>query len=182
MSINLHMDDYGFRKLVRAHPKHVQYLTDVPMFSTLPLGWVLHVVEGNGSPYDMFNRNVVGERKFSTGWVGKNGRVELYGSLFRESWAQVAGNTSYWSFETEGFTTEPLTNPQLWALARIHAALQIAAGQDYNHLANHPGEHGIGTHSMGGAAWGGHACPGTIRAAQRQLIIDRSKRFIFRRG
>jgi hypothetical protein len=30
---------------------------------------------------------------------------------------------------------------------------------------------GLGTHSMGGAAWGGHECPGSIRAAQRPLIL-----------
>jgi hypothetical protein len=38
-------------------------------------------------------------------------------------------------------------------------------------LANKPGEKGFGTHEMGGVAWGGHPCPGAIRAAQRSQIL-----------
>jgi hypothetical protein len=39
-------------------------------------------------------------------------------------------------------------------------------------IADAPGQPGIGTHQMGGAAYGGHACPGPVRASQRSTIID----------
>lgn len=179
--IELGLSDRTFNKLARAHWRPIQYLNDVPLFAKVPDGWILHVAEGKGSLFNLFNHNVKGQRKFSTGWVDKNGTVEMYGSLYREPWAQVAGNSSYWAFETEGFSTEPLTDPQIWALARIHALLSIAAGRNYDQVINAPGKVGIGTHSMGGAAWGGHACPGNVRAAQRGVIIERSKRFWFKR-
>ena len=40
---------------------------------------------------------------------------------------------------------------------------------------NSPSTGGLGTHSMGGAAWGGHACPGDVRAAQRGEVIRRAQ-------
>ena len=182
MTIQLGLSDRAFSRLARGVLMPVQYLDQVPLFTNKPDGWILHVAEGNGSLFNLFNRDIKGSRKFSTGWVGKNGRIEIYGSLFREPWAQVAGNSTYWAFETEGFSSEPLTSPQIWSLARIHALLEIAAGRDYSHIINSPGAVGVGTHSMGGAAWGGHACPGNIRATQRGEIIRRANLMKFRRG
>lgn len=178
--INLRISDHGFIALVRGRVEQVQYLHDVPTFSRIPLGWVLHVTAGNGDVFNMFNQNTPGSRKFSTLWVGKNGAIRMYGSLSRESWAQVDGNSQYWSVETEGFPNEPLTGHQINSLARIHAGLELAAGQDYSHIANAPGQRGIGIHSMGGAAWGGHACPGDIRAGQRSEILHRARRVQWR--
>jgi hypothetical protein len=39
-------------------------------------------------------------------------------------------------------------------------------------IANHPGDRGFIIHSAGGAAWGGHSCPGTIRANERANILE----------
>lgn len=175
MTISLRMSDSAFLDIVRGKAQRVTYLADVPSFSRVPDGWILHVTEGNGSPFGMFNENNPGSRKFSTMWVAKSGIIRMFGSLFKESWAQVGGNPEYWSIETEGFHTEPLTESQLNSLARIHRALEIASGRNYSHVVDHPGDVGIGTHSMGGAAWGGHACPGTVRASQRNEIIRRAR-------
>ena len=180
--INLHLDNHAFLHLVRGNDRTISYLDDVPQFSHMPLGWILHVQEGNGSPFDMFNQNIKGKRKFSTLWVGKTGRIEMYGSLYKIPWAQVAGNVDYWAVETEGFSTKNLTYPQIWSLARIHAALNLASTRDLNHIANQPGDIGIGTHSMGGNAWGGHACPGVFRASERGAILKLSTRFMYKRG
>lgn len=130
-------------------------------------GWILHVVEGNGSPWLYFATRPPGERKVSTGWVSKTGVVEQYIPATDKPWAQGAGNGSWHAWETEGFAHEPLTGMQIAALARIH----IWHGAP-DRIATSPDDRGIGTHAMGGAAWGRHSCPGTRRAAQRADILS----------
>jgi len=91
------------------------------------------------------------------------------------SWAQAAGNGQYWSFETEGYPSEPLTGPQINTLASWHNFVNAP-----DTLANAPGQHGSGTHYMGGTAWGGHTCPDASaglpgpRSKQRAAIIARA--------
>lgn len=147
----------------------VSYIGQASLMSAGSLGWVEHVVVGNGDVHDLFEHAPAGNRRFSHLWFGKNGAVKQYQDLQHDSWAQVAGNDSYWSCETEGFPTEPLTDQQLDALARWHVWSGTADA-----IATIPGQRGIGTHEMGGAAWGGHACPGPIRAGQRAEILRRA--------
>lgn len=134
-----------------------------------PIGWILHVVVGDGSPWRTFTEAVPPNRRFSHLWVSKRGTVEQYAPLGSKSWAQAAGNGWYWSVETEGVPGEPLTDSQLNALAAWH----VWCGAP-DMLAEAPGQPGIGTHYMGGAAWGRHSCPGPIRAAQRTEILRRA--------
>lgn len=147
----------------------VSYIGQASLMSAGSLGWVEHVVVGNGDPHDLFEHAPAGNRRFSHLWVAKSGQVRQFQDLRHDSWAQVAGNDSYWSVETEGFPGEPLTDAQLDALARWHIWSGTADA-----IATTPGQPGIGTHEMGGAAWGGHACPGPIRAAQRTEILRRA--------
>lgn len=135
-----------------------------------PAGWVLHVAEMNGSPWGVFDRSRIGRRKVSTGWVAKDGTVEQYVPATQRPWAQGAGNGRYHAWETEGYATEPLTASQVEALAEIH----VWHGAD-DRLAEVPGERGIGTHYMGGAPWGAHSCPGSIRAAQRVAVLSAAR-------
>jgi hypothetical protein len=134
-------------------------------------GWVLHVVVGDGSPYQYFCDLPKGKRAFSHLWVAKDGRVEQYQKLDRASWAQAEGNPYWWSLETAGDPDEPLTDEQIKTLARWH----VWCGAK-DQLASSPNGRGIGTHSMGGLDWGAHDCPGKIRAAQRKDIIAEAKR------
>jgi len=147
----------------------VSYIGDASLMSAGSLGWVEHVVVGNGDPHDLFEHAPPGNRRFSHLWFAKSGVVKQYQRLSHDSWAQVAGNDSYWSCETEGDPSEPLTEQQLDALARWHVWSGTADA-----IATAPGQRGIGTHQMGGAAWGGHACPGPIRAGQRAEILRRA--------
>lgn len=147
----------------------VSYATEATEMGR-PRGWVLHVTVMNGSPYDVFQRAVRPKRRFSHLWVSRTGRVEQYQTLDRASWAQGAGNTEWWSVETEGFDTDPLTSAQIESLARIHNFLKAA-----DTVAVSPNGIGIGTHEMGGSAWGAHACPGRARANQRAAIIERAR-------
>jgi N-acetylmuramoyl-L-alanine amidase len=131
----------------------VTYAPAARVFSKPPLGWILHVTVSNGSPWSGFETAPMGKRRFSHLWVAKDGRAEQFAELDHDSWAQGDGNDLYWSVETEGYPEEPLSLAQVETLARWH----IWCGAD-DALANQPGWPGIGTHYMGGAAWGGHSC------------------------
>jgi hypothetical protein len=139
----------------------------VPLFIEKPDSWVLHVAETDG-PLRWF-RDLKTNLRFSHLWFGKNGEIEQYGDLRRISWAQVNGNKWGWSLETAGHADEPLTDAQLNELAKWH--VWCGAKDEVTDSVN---GHGIGTHVMGGAAWGGHECPGKIRAGQRHEIIRRA--------
>ena len=148
----------------------VSYAGAASLMSNGSLGWIEHVVVGNGDPWGGFEHAPSNNRRFSHLWFAKDGRVKQYQDLRHDSWAQVAGNDSYWSCETEGNPSEPLTSAQLDALAAWHVWSGTA-----DQLAEKPGQRGVGTHQMGGAAWGGHACPGPIRAGQRAEILRRAR-------
>jgi hypothetical protein len=149
----------------------VPYAGEAGTLSPSPSGWVLHVQDGNGDPGPWFASLVKPFRKFSHLWVSKGGAVKQFASLAGESWAQVDGDASWWSVETEGWPGDALTGAQLGALAQWHAWCGAPSL-----LASSPSGRGIGTHSMGGLAWGGHTgCPGSIRAGQRQEILRRAE-------
>lgn len=149
----------------------VSYRGDAGPFTAPPIGYIVHVVVGNGSPYSTFENAPPGDRRFSTAWVAKNGSSEQFQTLDMLSWAQAAGNPFYWSFETEGYPSEPLTDAQINTIAGWHNFLGAP-----DVLAEAPGQPGSGTHYMGKLAYGGHTCPGPgPRAAQRQTIIDRAR-------
>jgi N-acetylmuramoyl-L-alanine amidase len=89
------------------------------------------------------------------------------------SWAQMAGNQAWYSIEHEdhGNQENPLTDAQLTASAQLVECLSAYAGFPLEVTDSVDGR-GYGTHVMGGAAWGGHTCPGPgPRAAQRHDII-----------
>ncbi len=93
------------------------------------------------------------------------------------SWAQEAGNVSWYSIEfaDDGNTHNPLTEAQIRAGAQLVECLSAFAGFPLQE-ANSPDGRGLGVHVMGGAAWGGHTCPGPgPRAGQRAAIIELAK-------
>lgn len=141
--------------------------TGGPMGSTR--GLVLHVNEGNGDPYNywMDPSTPTASSHFQ---CMKDGTLIQYVATDVVAWCQVAGSTTWHSVETEGFASEPLTDAQVQKLAKLYAWGNIALGWPMR-AANTPLESGFGLHSMGGIAWGGHACPGDSRAAQRQQIL-----------
>ncbi len=151
--------------------REVPYWPQAGRLPRTPIGWILHVTVMNGSPWSLFTNAVPPTRRFSHLWFAKSGLIEQYAPLSSVSWAQVSGNPVYWSCETEGFPNEPLSRAQLDALAAWH----VFSGSP-DALAASPGQPGIGTHYMGGAAWGGHSCPDPVpgagpRSRQRPGIL-----------
>lgn len=93
------------------------------------------------------------------------------------SWAQEAGNLEWYSIEhaDNGSTENPLTPAQIIASAQVVECLSAYAAFPLQVTDSTEGR-GYGTHVMGGAAWGGHTCPGPgPRAGQRTAIIDLAK-------
>lgn len=136
------------------------------------LGLVLHVQEGNGGLQGWFNNP--NSQASSTFWVSKSGLCEQYVDADLQAWAQANGNTTYNSVETEGYTTEPLTDAQISALADLYRWGNKTYGWPYT-LSDTVGTKGFAWHGMGGAAWGNHpSCPGDIRRNQRQAVLDRA--------
>jgi len=141
------------------------------------LGLVLHVTADDyGSPFNYFNRAT---SQASSTWFTGNGKggtvdgdIEQYVDPDTEhAWAQGAGNRDYHSVECEGTPDEPMTDKQLRAVGHIFAEGHKRYGWPLQ-LANTPGEPGLGVHNMGGAAWGGHSCPGPgPREGQRGQIL-----------
>lgn len=139
---------------------------------TEDLGLIEHVTTNHSDPYGFFRSP--GNEASSTVWVRKDGHVEQYVEFGTKAWAQAAGNATYNSVETDGTPEEPLTPEQVEAVAHLYAWGHVHRGWKLQ-IAEKPGEPGYGWHGMGGEAWGGHVhCPGDIRKAQRQDILDRA--------
>ncbi|AEH08057.1 MULTISPECIES: peptidoglycan recognition protein family protein [Protofrankia] len=141
-----------------------------------PIGLVLHVAQGNGSQFNWFNdpRSQVS----SNLWAGKAGQREQYVPSDVRAWAQLAGNGTYNSIETEGFDTEALTPEQIESVAVAYADGVHAFGWALA-VTDTPGQSGLITHGAGNLAWGNHpGCPGAIRAGQRQQIVVRAAQIV----
>ena len=141
-----------------------------PGARTAQLGLILHVQAGNGELSGWFSNPSA--QASSTFWVGKDGTVVQYMEAGTDkSWAQAGGNGQYDSVETEGYPTEPLTDAQVTALAKLVRWEHDTYGMPYT-VINTPGARGFGWHGMGGSAWGGHTgCPGDLRKAQMPQIL-----------
>lgn len=137
------------------------------------IGLVVHVQVGDNSLYGWFNNpNAQVSAHF---WVSKTGTLEQYVPCDVEAWAEVDGNSSYLSVETEGYPTEPLTLPQMTTLARLIGWGNTAFGWPLA-LVDHGGR-GITTHAhypsgVPDPAWGDHACPGTLRSEQLPAVLS----------
>jgi hypothetical protein len=140
-------------------------------------GVVLHTEVGfDANVIRQFNADSAGASAFFS--INKRGHVHQFipvGKGFY-SWAQVAGNKAWYSIECEdeGNPNTPLTRAQIVAFAKLYECLADFAGFPLE-ITDDPNGRGLGVHSMGGKAWGGHTCPDLppkhIRSAQRDDIL-----------
>ncbi len=131
-------------------------------------GFIPHVQVGNGSLFGYFNNPSSGVSAHL--WLSKDGRFEQYVPFDRRAWAQAAGNPYWISCECEGYPTEDYTAAQVQRLGEFYAWGMREFGWRAE-VTDSTSGYGIGTHRMGGAAWGGHSCPGVIRANRRRDIL-----------
>ncbi|MEU6297774.1 peptidoglycan recognition protein family protein [Streptomyces erythrochromogenes] len=135
-------------------------------------GLVLHVQEGENSLHHRFSDPSV--QSSAHFWVSQSGEIEQYVSAYDRAWAQGTGNPSWLSVETSGFASRPLTAQQVDSVARIYAWGMAQHGWPLE-PAGTPLGRGLGIHSMGARAWGGHACPGPLRSAQTGEILTTAR-------
>jgi hypothetical protein len=140
-------------------------------------GLVVHIADGYYDGTISWAKN--GTSGMSCHFVaGKNGELAQILDTSLQSWCQADGNSRWLSVECVGFTGDALTVAQLETVARLFAELHRIHGIPLQ-LANSPDGHGLGHHSMGGAAWGGHySCPGDAIIAQKPQIITRAQALV----
>jgi hypothetical protein len=107
--------------------------------------------------------------------IDQQGNIHQFGPIGKGwiAWAEEAGNAAWYSIEhaDDGDPANPLTGAQITASAQLLEVLSRFAGFPLQVTDSTTGT-GYGTHVMGGAAWGGHTCPGPgPRAGQRAQIV-----------
>lgn len=137
------------------------------------LGLVLHVQQGTGSLWGYFNNPA--SQVSSHFWCSQSGVLEQYVDTNVTAWAEAAGNASYLSVETEGMDTEPLTAAQIATVARLLTWSAAQYGFPITGPVAH-GQKGFTSHCNPNGtpdpAWGNHPCPGPIRLAQMDAILN----------
>ncbi len=101
-------------------------------------------------------------------WVSVRGGI---------AWAEAAGNPNWYSCEMadDANTYNPYTQAQLDRAGQLTELLSRIGNFPLQVTDSVSGE-GLGTHALGGLAWGGHSCPGPgPRASQRSAIIAIAK-------
>jgi hypothetical protein len=147
---------------------------------------------GSGKMQGLVEHTMVGDLPGTVAWfnnpkaqasahfgVAEDGAIHQFGPIGKGwcAWAQAAGNLAWYSceFADGGSTQNPLTQAQIIAGAQLLEVLSRFAGFPLAVTDSVTGA-GLGTHVMGGAAWGGHTCPGPgPRAGQRPAIVELAK-------
>ena len=143
------------------------------------MGVVMHTMVGNLQPTTVNLFNSSSAAVSAHFGIAQDGSVWQFGPIGKGwiAWAEMAGNAAWYSIEhaDDGNTENPLTDAQLTASAQLVEVLSRFAGFPLQ-VTDSVDIKGYGTHVMGGAAWGGHTCPGPgPRAGQRYEIISRAK-------
>ena len=142
------------------------------------MGVVMHTMVGNLQPATVNLFNSPAAAVSAHFGIAQDGSVWQFGPIGKGwvAWAEKAGNHAWYSIEhaDDGDTNNPLTDAQLTASAQLVELLSRFAGFPLQ-VTDSVEVKGYGTHVMGGAAWGGHTCPGPgPRADQRYEIISRA--------
>jgi len=113
--------------------------------------------------------------------IGQDGTIHQFGPIGHGwiAWHAAQANATWYGIEhaDDGNPNNPLTDAQLTASAQLVECLSAFGGFPLQ-VSDSPSVKGYGTHSMGGAAWGGHSCPDLppehVRSQQRVEIIHRA--------
>ncbi|WP_433252832.1 peptidoglycan recognition protein family protein [Streptosporangium sp. CA-135522] len=143
-------------------------------------GVVLHIMAGTLSGTDSWFRNPRAQASSHFG-TGKQGALYQWVDTRDRAWTQGQGNRSWVSIENEGKGGDELTDAQLDRCAQVLAWAHHEHGVPLQ-VAIDPDGRGLGHHSMGGRAWGGHLqCPGARIIAQKPEIVRRARLLVIGR-
>ncbi|WP_241831042.1 N-acetylmuramoyl-L-alanine amidase [Parafrankia soli] len=131
-------------------------------------GLIPHVQMGTAPLFGWFSNPTAGVSSHL--WLSKAGEFEQYVEFGDKAWAQGAGNSQWISCECAGTDADDYTPIQIQRLGELFAWGMRAFGWRPE-ITDSPSGYGLGAHRMGGAAWGGHSCPGNIRANRRGDIL-----------
>jgi hypothetical protein len=137
-------------------------------------GVVMHTMVGNlpGTIATFNNPKAEASAHFG---IAQDGRIHQFGPLGKgwKAWHAMAANMEWYGIEhaDDGDQHNPLTLAQVVASAQVVECLSAFAGFPLE-VTNSTSGRGYGTHVMGGAAWGGHTCPGPgPREGQRGDVL-----------
>ncbi|MFI6904898.1 N-acetylmuramoyl-L-alanine amidase [Nonomuraea sp. NPDC050394] len=140
-------------------------------------GVVLHIMAGTLGGTDSWFRNRQAQASSHFG-TGRSGQLRQWVDTRDKAWTQGDGNSRWISIENEGRGGDELTDAQLDRCAEVLAWAHRVHDVPLQSTSD-PNGRGLGHHSMGGQAWGGHtSCPGPRIIAQKREIIVRAKRII----
>lgn len=158
------------------YPQATKRLLTEPSWSdrggTKIIGFVPHVQVGHNSLHRYFSNR--SNQVSSHLWLSYSGVLEQYMPFSVAAWSQAAGNKAWVTCECEGFPGEKYTDAQINRLAEFFKWGANNFGWKLQ-ITDTPSVGGLGTHVMGGAAWGGHSCPGPLRAGQRIDILRKAQ-------
>jgi peptidoglycan hydrolase-like protein with peptidoglycan-binding domain len=138
------------------------------------MGIIMHTMVGNlPGTVEWFN-NPAAQASAHFG-IAQDGTIHQFGPIGKGwvAWHAAVANNAWYGIEhaDDGDPENPLTDAQVTASAQLVECLSAFAGLPLQ-VSDSTSVKGYGTHSMGGAAWGGHSCPQSVRAAQRGTIIQ----------
>jgi hypothetical protein len=134
-----------------------------PLPTSAAMGLISHTMVGNLPFTDtMFTPGPQGTGNSAHFGTAQDGTVIQWVPLGVVAEHAVAANPHWYAVENadDGDPNNPYTDAQLSRIAQI---LELTARPEYGRFAiqvtDSPDKEGLGTHSMGGAAFGGHSCP-----------------------
>ena|SRR5215831_4434867 len=178
-------------KKLTVHNGWVNGFTHHPGFhgGSLPtsavMGLISHTMVGNlPGTDDLFTPGPKGNGNSAHFGTAQDGTVIQWVPLGVMAEHAIAANDSWYAVENadHGNPNNPYTDAQLSRIAQI---LELTSRPEYGRFAlevtNSTDKEGLGTHNMGGAAWGGHSCPDAdknpnhTRSRARGEIVHRAK-------
>jgi hypothetical protein len=138
-------------------------------------GLVLHVEQGTEAGTHSWFQNPAAQASAHFG-CGRDGSLEQFVDTDDLAWAEMTGNASWLSVELEGYSGQPMTEPQLTAVGQLFGWITYSYPNVPLQICDDPWGRGLGWHGMGGSSWGNHPdCPGDPIKAQRTEILRRTR-------
>lgn len=142
-------------------------------------GLVVHIMDGTLWGTDSWFHNPHAKASSHFG-VGRDGTLLQWVDTDSKAWTEADGNPYWVSVECEGRGGEELTHEQIAMIGKLFEWLERSYHFGFAN-ASTPSQKGLGHHSMGGLAWGGHFnCPGLKVIAQKKQIL--SEALLIRHG